>query len=54
LQTSSETVIAITILTANLIRWEQDVFCVYIYPSFTADSFFLESPVYPFQFLSAA
>jgi len=54
LQTSSETVIAITILTANLIRWEQDVFYFCTIQVVPADSFILESPVYPFQFLSAA
>lgn len=54
LQTSSETVIAITILTANLIRWEQDVFYGCTIQVVPADSFSLESPVYPFQFLSAA
>ena len=29
LQTSLETVIAVTILTANLIRWEQNIFCLH-------------------------
>ncbi len=39
LQTSSETVIAITILTANLIRWEQDIFLL-LHLSFLTSRFF--------------
>jgi len=44
LQTSSETVIAVTILTANLIRWEQNIFCLHDNYTISTDFFILDLP----------
>ena len=54
LQASSETVIAITILTANLIRWEQDLFGLHDNYTVPADFFILKLPGCSLQLLSAA